>query len=253
MATHSHILAWETPWTEELGGLQSMGLQRIGHDLAAKKQLWIVNPWRHILGLWFLSLVDYSPWGHKPFKNKIQLVLHHNCCFATWSLSWGWGCWSLSSILTISFLLASQSCLRFSLQVTPNGPQPPPPVVSTQDLDNHVLQAPGGQTVIPFFQSLREQRYGRTWVSHPMPAMYSGSNWTGKMHVVASMPHLESLFSLQTISPQLLRPPHPSQGPPWCQPTSPAPQVGDFFLQIFLLLCALSHSVMSDSLRPHGL
>ena len=159
----------------------------------------------------------------------------------------------MSSILTISFLLASQSCLRFSLQVTPNGPQPPPPVVSTQDLDNHVLQAPGGQTVIPFFQSLREQRYGRTWVSHPMPATYSGSNWTGKMHVVASMSHLESLFSLQTISPQLLRPPHPSQGPPWCQPTSPAPQVGDFFLQIFLLLCALSHSVMSDSLRPHGL
>ena len=39
MATHSHILAWETPWTEELGGLQSMGLQRIGHDLVAKKQL----------------------------------------------------------------------------------------------------------------------------------------------------------------------------------------------------------------------
>ena len=32
MATHSIILAWEFPWTEEPGGLQSMGLQRIGHD-----------------------------------------------------------------------------------------------------------------------------------------------------------------------------------------------------------------------------
>ena len=31
MATHSGILAWEIPWTEELGGLQSMGSQRIGH------------------------------------------------------------------------------------------------------------------------------------------------------------------------------------------------------------------------------
>ena len=32
MATHSRILAWRIPWTEEPGGLQSMGLHRIGHD-----------------------------------------------------------------------------------------------------------------------------------------------------------------------------------------------------------------------------
>ena len=32
MATHSGVLAWEVPWTEEPGGLQSMGLQRVGHD-----------------------------------------------------------------------------------------------------------------------------------------------------------------------------------------------------------------------------
>ena len=32
MATHSSILAWRTPWMEELGGLQSMGLQRVGHN-----------------------------------------------------------------------------------------------------------------------------------------------------------------------------------------------------------------------------
>ena len=32
MATHSSVLAWKTPWTEEPGGLQSMGLQRVGHD-----------------------------------------------------------------------------------------------------------------------------------------------------------------------------------------------------------------------------
>ena len=30
MATHSSILAWKIPWTEEPGGLQSMGLQRVG-------------------------------------------------------------------------------------------------------------------------------------------------------------------------------------------------------------------------------
>ena len=32
MATHSDILAWRIPWTEEPGGLQSIGLQRVGHD-----------------------------------------------------------------------------------------------------------------------------------------------------------------------------------------------------------------------------
>ena len=34
MATHSSILAWRIPWTEEPGRLQSMGLQRVGHDQA---------------------------------------------------------------------------------------------------------------------------------------------------------------------------------------------------------------------------
>ena len=32
MATHSSILAWRIPWTEEPGGLQSMGSHRVGHD-----------------------------------------------------------------------------------------------------------------------------------------------------------------------------------------------------------------------------
>ena len=32
MATHSNILAWEIPWTEEPGGLQSMGSQTVGHN-----------------------------------------------------------------------------------------------------------------------------------------------------------------------------------------------------------------------------
>ena len=32
MATHSSILAWRIPWTEKSDGLQSMGLQRVGHD-----------------------------------------------------------------------------------------------------------------------------------------------------------------------------------------------------------------------------
>ena len=36
---HSSILAWRILWTEEPGGLQSLGSQRVGHDLASKQQL----------------------------------------------------------------------------------------------------------------------------------------------------------------------------------------------------------------------
>ena len=38
MATHSNILAWKIPWTEEPGGLQSVRFQRVRHDLVMKQQ-----------------------------------------------------------------------------------------------------------------------------------------------------------------------------------------------------------------------
>ena len=38
MATHSSILAWKIPWTEEPSGLQPKGSQRVGHNLATKQQ-----------------------------------------------------------------------------------------------------------------------------------------------------------------------------------------------------------------------
>ena len=42
MATHSSILSWRIPWTGESGGLQSMGSQRVGHDLAVSLVQWFV-------------------------------------------------------------------------------------------------------------------------------------------------------------------------------------------------------------------
>ena len=47
MAVHSSILAWRIPCTEQPGGLQSMGLQRVGHDLVTKiPKLWAGGlPW----------------------------------------------------------------------------------------------------------------------------------------------------------------------------------------------------------------
>ena len=37
MGTHSSILTWEIPWTDKPGGLQSMGVARVGHDLVTKQ------------------------------------------------------------------------------------------------------------------------------------------------------------------------------------------------------------------------
>ena len=49
MATHSSILAWEIPRTEEPGGLQYMGPKRVGHDLGTKQQQQqILNKWSEI-------------------------------------------------------------------------------------------------------------------------------------------------------------------------------------------------------------
>ena len=45
METHSSILAWGIPWTEEPGGLQSMGSQKVGHD-------WVTNFHFHFVFQW---------------------------------------------------------------------------------------------------------------------------------------------------------------------------------------------------------
>ena len=44
--THSSTLAWQIPWMEDPGGLQSMGLQRVGHDWATSLSLFTFMHWR---------------------------------------------------------------------------------------------------------------------------------------------------------------------------------------------------------------
>ena len=60
MATHSSILSWEIPWTEEPGGLQSMGSQRIGQDWASL----VVQRLKHLPAMretWVRSLGREDP------------------------------------------------------------------------------------------------------------------------------------------------------------------------------------------------
>ena len=61
MATHSSILVWEIPWTEEPGGLQAVGLQRVGHSIATEHVH--TPPFSHVL-LAAVSLEYHLPSLH---------------------------------------------------------------------------------------------------------------------------------------------------------------------------------------------
>ena len=66
MATHSSILAWRTPWTEEPGRLQSTGSQRVGHDWATSFM---------VIGLAFLSLVNHLTCTHSWSNSRPFLTV----------------------------------------------------------------------------------------------------------------------------------------------------------------------------------
>ena len=71
MATHSNILAWKTPWTEESGGVQSLGSQRVGHD-------WVANT--HYYGILSIVMRRYSLFlKHWSASNSVPLpwCLYH--------------------------------------------------------------------------------------------------------------------------------------------------------------------------------
>ena len=78
-ATHSSILAWEIPWTEEPDGLQSVGSQRVGHDWAtdtfifsfAKNVVKILPYLFSFLKNFYLFLI---------IKEMRHISKAHNCC-----------------------------------------------------------------------------------------------------------------------------------------------------------------------------
>ena len=60
MATHSSILAWRIPWTEEPGGLQFMGSQRVGHDWVTHTHTQPNYWWDNIIFRYLLHLIEYN-------------------------------------------------------------------------------------------------------------------------------------------------------------------------------------------------
>ena len=64
--TNSSILAWEIPWTEELGRLESMGSQRVRHDLVTKQQQWTI-----------ITTLKKFPLSREISKTKLK----HSLCY----------------------------------------------------------------------------------------------------------------------------------------------------------------------------
>ena len=90
MATHCSTLAWKIPWTEEPGGLQSMGSLRVGHDWATSLSLFTFIHWRRH---WqptpvFLpgecqgwgSLVGCRLWGSHRVRHDWSDLAAAECC-----------------------------------------------------------------------------------------------------------------------------------------------------------------------------
>ena len=63
MATHSSILAWRIPWTEEPGGLRSMALQRVQHDSMKHRNISLITKDVSVPAVMILSM---------------NLLIHHN-------------------------------------------------------------------------------------------------------------------------------------------------------------------------------
>ena len=63
MATHSSVLAWRTPWTEEPGGLQSTALQRVQHESMKRRNISLIAKDVSVPAVMILSM---------------NLLIHHN-------------------------------------------------------------------------------------------------------------------------------------------------------------------------------
>ena len=102
MSTHSSILAWKIPWTEEPGRPQSMGLQRVGHH-------WATNTWYYTIMFKLIisrSVVSNSLWLHElqharpPCPSPTPGV--HSC-------PWSWWCHPAISSFVVPFSSCPQS------------------------------------------------------------------------------------------------------------------------------------------------
>ena len=110
-ATYSTILAWRIPWTEEPGGLRSMGLQRAGYDWATfthtcPSQLALL--WHFLLGAWADSSWQKTP-NMETHVGVLRIYAWGHTC-STHPLTRAWSGWpSLISSVGEIYLVVSDS------------------------------------------------------------------------------------------------------------------------------------------------
>ena len=94
MATHSSILAWRIPWTEEPGRLQSMGSQRVRHDWVTFYLRFSYNSLFCLCIYFFLLFSDFKHivWNYHLFPSGIYASQMHEFCYLLLLLSLSWPC-----------------------------------------------------------------------------------------------------------------------------------------------------------------
>ena len=102
MATHSNILAWRIPWTEESGGLQSIGLKRVRHDWATFTFFQFTHELSPLTPHWRCSQLFPTLQWTCDTKNKVEIL----CIYMTQFSSV-----AQSSVVSLS-ITNSQSLLK---------------------------------------------------------------------------------------------------------------------------------------------
>ena len=102
MATHSSILVWRIPWTEEPGKLQSMGSQRVRHDWMTDTYIY-VHIYMHIH---FISILTQR-YTRSVMRLQEWAVLHKMNHIMGLAASCPWSWWEVHTLLTFTWALCS--------------------------------------------------------------------------------------------------------------------------------------------------
>jgi len=113
MATHSSILAWKIPWTEEPGGLQSMGSQRVRHNfisflnLSSQRTIFLASKSLCFLFDWFFTLYYFFSSAYMGFVcSPVSHFLRQKLVSLVWNLS----SFLILELKVVSFFLSISFC-----------------------------------------------------------------------------------------------------------------------------------------------
>ena len=144
MAIHSSFLTWEIPWTEEPGGLQSMGSQRAGHTWVTERTEDLALRWPALLEETMAGGAGLASWDSRSWKQARSGSLE-------WArgviktkpvqLCWGLGLLSLQLVpLETQFSSVAPSCLTLCDPMDPSTPGFPVHYQLLEFTQTHVLR-----------------------------------------------------------------------------------------------------------------